>query len=265
MKNILFVLLAALFIVSCEDSQVNEVALQAKINNILYQAADARASIGDDGTLIIQGTSQDQSLIIKLTNLAENNFPIGEQHRNSAFYQDIGGNIFSTQPDGEGLVTISEVNEANMTLSGTFRFNAILPGVDTIYVSKGFLYNIPYNDGTILDPTNAGSFSAKIDDNEFIPISVNARNTGNNIIITASTINSTIALQFKPDVEAGDFTLPQSGIRATFTKDNQAQTTIGGLIIVSEHNTAEKTLKGTFRFNTDGAQITEGKFNITYQ
>lgn len=265
MKNILFVVLSALFIISCDTVEINEVALQAKIDNNFYKAADAKAILNDDGTLTIQGFSQNEGITIKLNNLAANNFPIGGQSRNFAIYEDIGGNIYTTQPDGEGVVTVSEVNETNMTLSGTFHFNAILPGIDTIYVSKGVMYNIPYNDGSIVDPTNAGSFSAKVDDNEFIPISVNARNTGNNIIITANNINSTIALHFKPDVEAGNYTLPQSGFRATYTVDNQLQTTSEGLIVVTEHNTAEKTMKGTFNFNTNSSQISEGKFNITYQ
>ena len=265
MKNFLFPLLAVLLFCSCEDTEINEIALQAKVDNRFYKSADARAILNDDSTLTIQGTSQREGLTIKLGSLRDGNFSINGGANNYAIYEDLGGNIYTTQPNGDGVVTISELNEINKTISGTFNFNAILPGIDTIFVSQGVMYNIPYNDGTITDPNNAGSFTAKVDANPFSPITVIARKTENNIVISASTASTSIVLQLKGDVEPGSFTLPQSGFKATYRNADGEQTTTEGLIEVSAHNMADKTIKGTFRFTTNRAQITEGQFEITYR
>lgn len=265
MKNILLILLSFLFITSCEDTKINETAFQAKVDNRLYQAADARVTLNDDGSLTILGSSQNEGMTIKLNNLSENNYLIGEGSSNFAIYEDEGGNIYSTQPDGKGEVTLSEVNEINKTISGTFYFNAILPGIDTIYVSKGTLFNIPFTDGSETDPINAGSFTAKIDANDFLPIIVTARKTDSKISISANNINSSITVELTSDVAMGNYTIPQSGFKAIYANADGSQTTINGLIVVHEHNPTDKTLRGTFRFKTDQSQITEGKFNITYQ
>jgi hypothetical protein len=265
MKNLLFVLFTVLLLFSCEDNQVNEVALQAKVDNRLYKSADARASINADGSLIIQGYSQSEGLTIKLSRLGDGNFNIGEGFSNYGLYEDLGGSIYTTQPDGEGVVTISEINEINSTLSGTFYFNAILPGIDTIYISKGILYNVPFNDGTIIDPTNAGLFTAKVDDSPFSPITVVARTSANRLLITGSNANASISLQLPQEVEPGSYAIPQTTYKATYANAEGEQITIEGLIVVAEHNIAEKTISGTFSFNTNLVQITEGQFDVTYQ
>ncbi|NGX84419.1 DUF6252 family protein [Aequorivita sp. KMM 9714] len=265
MKKILLVLLSAFFIISCEDTKVTDSALQANIDNNFYMAADARASVNDDGTLTILGSSQNEGMTIKLSSLAENSYTIGEGSSNFAMYEGPGGSVYTTLPDGEGMVTISEVNEVNKTISGIFHFNAILPGIDTIYVSNGTLFDIPYNNSTELDPVNAGTFSAKINDNEFLPFIVSARKTTHRISISANNVNSKITLNFKPDVSTGNYALPNSTVQAIYTNADGSKTTREGVVSLSEHNTSEKTMKGTFSFNTDNTLITEGKFNITYK
>src|SRR5690606_33443878 len=163
MKKYLFVLLTIISFISCEDTETNQVALQANVDNRLYESNDARAVLNENGTLTIQGFTDNESITLRVSQLDERNFQIGEGLPNSAIYEDMGGNVYTTNPNGEGLVTISDLNENNKTFSGTFKFNAFLPGIDTIYVSKGTLYNISYSSGEIDDPTNAGDFTAKVD------------------------------------------------------------------------------------------------------
>src|SRR5690606_10937852 len=145
------------------------------VDNRLYKSNDARAVVNEDGTLTIQGFTDNESITLRVSQLAERNFQIGEEFPNSAIYEDAGGNVNTTSPDGVGVVTISDLNENNKALSGTFRFNAFLPGIDTVFVSRGALYNISYSEGEIGDPTNAGVFMAKVDNNPFLPIIVSAR------------------------------------------------------------------------------------------
>ncbi len=264
MKNILFVLLAALLLISCEDIETNDVALQANVDNNLYRSNDARAALNEDGSLTIQGFTDEESLTIHISRLAQGNFAIAEGLPNYAIYEDMGGSIYTTRPNGEGVVTISEVNEANKTLTGTFNFNAFLPGIDTIYVSKGALHNISYSGGDITDPTNAGTFSAKVDGNQFIPVTVSSRNTGNTIITSGSTANATIVISVTAGVEPGEYTLPRGGFAAKYQDVNGPETTASGTINIIEHDTTAKTIKGTFSFITNRTEITEGQFNVAY-
>ena len=264
MKKFVFVLLALLSLISCEDTQINEVALQAKVDNRLYSSTDARAALNEDGTVTIQGFNENESLTLHLSRLGEGNFTIEEGRPNYAIFEDMGGNIYTTMPNGEGVVTISELNETNKTLSGTFDFNAFLPGIDTIYVSRGTLFNVTYSGGDIIDPSNAGTFSAKVDGNVFIPITVTSRNTGNTIITSGSTANSTILISVTAGVEPGDYTLPRGGFSAKYQDINGPETTEDGLITIIEHNTTAKTLKGTFTFLTNRSEITEGQFEVAY-
>ncbi|HLT49653.1 MAG TPA: DUF6252 family protein [Aequorivita sp.] len=264
MKNILFVLFAALSLISCEDIETNDVALQANVDNNFYKSTDARAALNEDGSLTIQGFTDEESLTLHVSRLAEGNFTIAEGLPNYAIYEGIGGSIYTTRPNGEGVVTISEVNEANKTLSGTFNFNAFLPGIDTIYVSKGALYNVSYSGGDIVDPTNAGTFSAKVDGNQFLPITITSRNTGNTIITSGSTANSTILISVTANVEPGEYTLPRTGFAAKYQGVNGPETTAGGLLNILEHDTTAKTIKGTFSFITNRTEITEGQFDVAY-
>jgi hypothetical protein len=264
MKKFLFVLLATVSLISCEDTQTNEVALQAKVDDRLYTSTDARAALNEDGTLTIQGFNDEESMTIQLSRLGEGNFTIGEGSYNYAVYEDMGGSIYTTNPNGEGVVTISELNETNKTLSGTFNFNAFLPGIDTIYVSQGTLYNVSYTGGDIVDPTNAGLFSAKVDGNQFIPVTVSSRNTGNTIITSGSTANATIVISVTANVEPGDYTLPRGGFAAKYQGVTGPEDTVEGLVTILEHNISEKTIKGTFSFITNRTDITEGQFDVTY-
>jgi len=264
MKKFLFVLLATLSLISCEDTQTNELALQAKVDDRLYASADARAALNEDGSLTIQGFNDEESMTIQLSRLGEGNFSIGQGSANYAVYEDMGGNIYTTNPNGEGVVTISELNETNKTLSGTFNFNAFLPGIDTIYVSKGILYNVSYTGGDIVDPTNAGLFSAKVDGNPYIPVIVSSRNTGNTIIISGSTANATMVISVTAGVEPGEYILPRGGFSTKYQGVSGPEDTVEGLITVLEHNVSEQTIKGSFSFITNRTEITEGEFDVTY-
>lgn len=260
----MLLLLIALSIVSCEDNQINEFAMQAKIGDRLYTSTEASAYLAEDGSFIIQGITQTESLTLSLTRLEEGNFNIGEGYRNTATFEDRDGNLYKTKPDGNGLITISEVNLTNKTLSGIFNFRAMLPGIDTIYVSQGVLYNIPFNGGNTDDPTNAGTFSAKVDGEPFLPSVVLAIESGDSIVISGSTATGTIKITVPSNAEVGEHPLPQSGFTAEYQNEIGLQTTSEGTISITEHNSGAGIIKGTFSFLTDQSEITEGQFEVVY-
>ncbi|MCZ4317515.1 DUF6252 family protein [Aequorivita viscosa] len=263
MKKLLF-LIAVISLMSCEDTKTNVVALQAKVDNNLYISTEARAALNPNGTVTIQGFDRDESITIHLSRLGEGNFTIEEGGRNYAIYGDMGGNVYTTDPNGEGVVTISELNETNKTLSGTFKFNAFLAGIDTVYVSKGVLYDIPYSNVNIDDPNNAGSFSANVDGIAFMPLTVSSRSTDNAIITSATTENAIMMVSVPTNVEPGEYTLPRAGFAAKYQGVDGLETTSEGTINILDHNISAETIKATFSFVTDMSEITEGQFDVGY-
>lgn len=251
-------------LVSCDDTQTNVVALQAKVDNNLYISTDARAAVNPNGTVTIQGFDQDESITLHISRLGEGNYTIEEGARNYAIYADMGGNLYTTDPNGAGIITISEVNETNQTLTGTFKFNAFLAGIDTVYVSKGVLYDVPYSGVNIDDPNNAGSFSAKVNGNTFMPLTVSSRSTNNAIITSASSDNATLMISVPTNVEPGEYTLPRAGFTARYQGVDGLETTAEGVVNIIEHNIPATTLKATFSFVTDLSVITEGQFDVGY-
>lgn len=239
--------------------------MQAKIGDQFYATTEARAALNEDGTVTIQGLNQFESMTLQIASLEQGNFTIEEGSRNYAVYNDPGGNVYTTIPNGTGSITISELDETNKTLSGIFKFDAFLSNIDTIYVSKGVLYNISYIGGDIADPNNAGIFNAKVNGNLFMPITVSSRNTGNAILTSASSADATLVISVPANVVVGVYSLPRAGFAARYQGTDGPESTTGGLIEILEHNITAKTIKGTFSFVTETTEITEGLFDVTYQ
>ena len=265
MKKIVFLLFAVLPFVSCDDTETNDVSFQAKIDNRLYQATESVASVDDNGSLIIKGANIEESIILTLSSLKKGNFMISNESPNHAVYADASGNTFTTNSNGYGVVRISDVDEVNRTLTGNFSFSAILRGVDTVYVSKGVLHQVPFSDGNIVIPGEAGIFKAKVDGEPFVPSHVAGINTGNSIIISGDSMDASIAISTPVDVEAGEYTLPRGGFSAKYQDTSGPQTTSEGLLKIISHDPVAKTMNGTFSFITNLSEITEGEFEITYE
>lgn len=264
MKKIFLLFICVASFVACEDTQINEVVLQAKINDEFYISTDAQAAVNNDGSVTIQGNTRFESLTLKLSRLGQGDFIIESGQRNIASYQDFEGNIYTTIPEGDGVITITELDEVNNRLTGTFNFSAFRAGIDTVYVSKGVLYNIPISGDGIDDPNNAGTFSANVNGVPFVPVNITSGSTSNSIITSASSSTASILVSVPNDVEEGDYTLPFNGFEAKYQGQNGPETTVEGQISVVAHNVPQQSLKVTFSFSTDSTQITEGQFDVVY-
>ena len=222
------------------------------------------ASVSDEDGLVIQGKSRKEGITLHLDKLQKGEFNIGRRYTNSATYTDRQGKNYETSADGHGLVTITRIDEENRTLDGKFYFTAIIPNKDTVFVSQGVLYNVSYAGGKIGDEGNAGTFSAKVDNQKFEAMSVSATKLGDDIVITALTTTSTITITVPKDVAIGDFTLPTSGFEMLLLDINGPHPAISGSISIKEHNTTNRSLKATFKFETEENIVTDGKFEVTY-
>ena len=265
MKRFLMALAILVGLISCENVERRDFALQAKINNKFYSSNDARATKNEDGSVTIQGFNTDETMTLHISNAAKSSYEIREGGANYAMFEDLGGNLYTTRPNGKGIIVVSSLDEENNTISGTFKYDAYLPGIDTIFVEKGVFFQIPFSEEGVIDPTNAGIFGAKLNGNPFSPIMVAARDTGNSIVVTASTTNYTITISLPIGVEVSENTLPQSGFTAKYQDDNGSETANSGEIKVLEHNVAGKTIKVSFSFFTNQNEITEGNFEVVYE
>jgi len=271
MKYLILFISLLLLVSSCENTEVINTVLQAEIDNTFYRALDARITENEDGTFLIQGIAQQESLTMKVVSLDERTYDFGGTNANYASFENLNGDTYFTNPNGDGRVTISNYNEEAQTASGSFEFKAILEGVDTIAVQNGIFYqaqilNNSGAGGIIIDPaTNAGTFGCNIDGNPFNPGNVSALVSSDLIVIKGSTGNKSITIKLPLDVEPNSYTLPRMGFSADYEDGDGIQDSTSGDVIVLSHDLIDKKIKGTFFFLTATNAITLGQFNVTYQ
>ena len=261
MRNLILFLFVISALISCDDIQTNSPAFQGEVDNIFFKALDAQVLENEDGTFIIQGISLEETVTLKIASPVDGTYILGGESNNFATYEDESGQVYSSNPEGEGTVVVTSDASVN-TLSGSFNFTAIRSGVDTLTISNGIFFEIPYS-GTSDDV--AGTLSAEIDGTPFIPFTLSAANTGNSIVIIGSANSNSITLGVPVDITSGSYEIPATGFIASYSVDQITENAIDGTIIIVEHDTANNTLKGTFSFKTASNIISVGQFNVTYQ
>ncbi len=260
---ILFLFISAFY--ACDNVETNTASLQANIDDYFYKADATIATKHQDNSYTIIGTSNDQKFTLHITNPQANEYPVGGGSDNWASYEDENGNVYSTIPDGEGAITVTSWDTSFKTLTGNFNLTLILPGIDTLTVSQGLFYEVPYGFGVDPSiPVNAGTVIGKIDGVSFSPVIVSATDTGNNIAIVAAGATYTITLTLPNDILEGTYSIPSNGITATLSDGNFSETATSGVTVVVENDTSFKLIKGTFSFTTENHEVTFGQFNVGY-
>ena len=180
--------------------------------------------------------------------------------------------------ESQGEVTITEIDEENETMSGTFFFTGNNPSLMTSKeFTNGIFTNVPYT-GTLVSGDNNNAFFAKVDGDEFVEDAINGIYTslaGMTTIAVVATKNSleTMSVTLPGDVTPGTYDF------ASFSAPN-AQYNIGttsinsgtGTVTITTHDAVNKKLIGTFQFTAaplgggtgTSYEITEGSFDVTY-
>jgi len=177
-----------------------------------------------------------------------------------------------------GSLTISSIDNETKKISGTFQFT----GVDftgnnskgeTKIFTNGVFTNIAFT-ADVTTPTS-NTFSAKLDAVAFVPTTVFAILQSNKIMISARKGSvETIGLSFPSTIKPGTYTVEEFGLDYTFLY-NKDMTTNGnfygsGSLTITSHDTAKKTIKGTFTSKYTSFSIkevhnaTEGAFSVSY-
>lgn len=265
MKHIILLLFVAVIAFSsCENLEENTTVIQADVDSLFFKSLDANGSRFEDGSVTLQGITDNQILTLHTKSISKGSFLLGGTRPNYATFEDENGNVYLTNPFGSGEIIITDNCNSCGLLSGTFKFVAVLPGLDTIYIDKGVFFEVPYAVPGDVDNPNAGTFNAQVNTAPFTPVSVSAVDSGNSLLISGATSLNTIIIRVPITVEVGNYTLPQAGFQASYAVGAMSQNATIGNISVITHNTTAKTISGSFSFVTDEYTITEGQFNVTY-
>lgn len=162
MKNILLLYLVCLTIFSCGDEvQFNTPAFQGDRANELWRAKAFSASIETNGFLTITGTNNVETVNLRVPSVTQAPFIVGIVNAIEAEYIDGFGTRFSTnnRPDSSvsiypelGEIVIEDIDLANATFTGTFRFLAFdASGLNSVGYTNGIFYKVPLRFGEFPD------------------------------------------------------------------------------------------------------------------
>jgi len=152
MKKIASFLLIVMALTSCEEEITrNNPSVQGLKDNVLWRANDYSAVVQGNG-FVITGLTRYETLTLKTSGKTKSTYVLGVNNsRTATFVDDTNGQklTFATgQAQGDGQIVITEYDEINQTVSGTFRFNALNvdnnpAGGEILNFQEGVFYKVP--------------------------------------------------------------------------------------------------------------------------
>ncbi|WP_271765792.1 DUF6252 family protein [Aquimarina algiphila] len=278
-KITLLMAVVCLIFTSCStDIEINDPALQAKVDGELFRTSLKKAVIYDDGTLVISGSAGDQSISFTTTSTKVGTYKTSQKTVSKASFQKNQTKFLSKNGETTGQVTITEVY--NNEVSGNFTFKNLKDDKGNILnFSDGWFYRLPLENGVIEEEDNIteqinpcllnASLTAMVNDSEMITDNHTAKLFGvddASILITASNETEEITVVFLADVAPGEYPLSGSGnYSASYALDKDKSSASSGKLIITEHNTESKCISGSFEFSTrSGVEVSEGSFDFGY-
>jgi hypothetical protein len=131
MKKIASLLLMFIAVVSCTtDVTRNSPALEGLKDDVRWRSKSNFAELAADNSVTLNGLTPYESLTMKASSIHPGTYILGNDTFNYAsyLYSQNGDELFYTTGaniGGDGEIVIKEYDNVNMTISGTFRFNAI--------------------------------------------------------------------------------------------------------------------------------------------
>ena len=273
MKRLLYLLLLAIPFVSCEDTETNSPAMQGSIEDVLFQANDARATrqFATGGALLIEGLNEDERLVIRVPKPGSDLYDVSVNRTAYATYVNEVGQIYSTFPFGVGEINMTRFNTTGEDrITGTFKFTAIQDGLDTLYIERGIYFDVPIIEGIeIDDPTRLilkkyGTLTANINGEFFKPQNVQGEEVGGSIIVITGIADSgaEMRLQFTDFVEDGQtYPFVDSRYSAWYKpRGEQEERQMGGSVTIDKIWSNRRQVTGTFQFVTENYEVIEGTF-----
>lgn len=261
--------------------------MKAKFNGTQWIANKGAGASRMGGLINITGFSTDRKyLTITLADSGVHRYILSDATINVAAYIDSNDanqfaltsnqGVFPTTSGGE--VTITSIDTAKKTISGTFSFK-LYRDVDNAAktVTEGSFTNLTYS--TSLPPSAAtDTFKVKIDGTLYTPPTVVSSRLSmfSQITVTGTNGTKAVGLVFPDNITPGSYTLDLLG--ATYTAlynpdadPLKAKGAVSGTLTILEHNTGTKRIRGNFNFRGEEllnpanfALLTEGYFSVKY-
>ncbi len=277
-----------------DPSQVKG-TLKMKIDGTQWVADKIAAATIENGSITITGLDNGgKSLHIALVDNGAANYSLNQQTVDYATVTDTkeaNPVAYATDEgqdadDAGGEVIITNIDQTNKTISGTFSFKAYRDADNKqLVITEGSFENLGYTTDEPSNPPGGGSvtpgFSVKIDGAGFTPANLNIQRASSMIVITATQTAGASAkvvmLTMPENITAGTYDLQTSGSYVGSYAGGSATggsvfLSISGKLTITEHNTTNEVIKGTFFFEGEdqiggapNAQLTEGAFTVQYQ
>ena len=267
MKNILLLLLTIVLCIGCESIEDNSPALQGTIDHDFFEANDVRAEKYQDGSVTIQGYTQNETLTLHIDGINLGVYELGEGQSSYASFRFENGALYSTSPTGSGKIVVTDRCISCGWLTGNFNFEAILPDTDTITVHRGIFHKANFLEGGLIggENNNAGYLIAKINGDYYEANTVSAQIIDEKIVIIGAIGSSSIRLELPYNTPTGNNILPNSnGYQAFYIDENGIEEEANsGNIRVNHHNIGSY-LFTSFNLFTDNYEIINGESKVYY-
>jgi hypothetical protein len=127
--SILLVVVAFAMPSCTEEISRNSPALEGMKDNVRWRARASEATLADNGSVTFVGLTQFETLTMTVPSAAPGTYAFGTSdiYKVSYVYERDGQQLFYTTGNGvgDGQLIIDEFDTEKMTISGSFRFNAI--------------------------------------------------------------------------------------------------------------------------------------------
>jgi hypothetical protein len=296
MRKVLYIFTAltiACSFIACQKEISGDVTtgvtgnFKAKIDGTQWVADKAAAASRFGGLINITGISNDKKLLtITLTDSGVHHYTLDQNSFNAGAFVDSNlsnTNAFTTNQgttagQSGGDLTITSIDTAHKTISGTFSFKVYrqMDGLQRNF-TEGSFTNISY--ATTLPPASStDTFHVKIAGSLWTPPSVASISAAGVIAIsgTDATASKTVGLTMPSNITPGIYALDFFGLTylGQYNPDSDpthSKISTAGTLTILEHNTATKRIRGTFQFHAEellnplnSVELTEGYFSVTY-
>ena len=127
-KQFLYIFFLFAFISCQDDVKFNNPAFEGQKDNVFWRAVDSKAMLAANQSLTIEAYTRNEKLTLKTTSADPGTYFLGTSTSIEATYvlTAVSGTItFSTGTErGNGEIVITEHDEVNNTITGTFKFKA---------------------------------------------------------------------------------------------------------------------------------------------
>ena len=294
-KTILYLLLLFGICSSCrkEYSLEGEIVptgnFTAQVDGVHWQSAitTEQATIAQ-GLINITGISTNNlEISMTLSGTGTGTYYLSQRSASLATYADIDSSFvyaFTTNeaPDtaqAGGQVTVTEIDQANQTISGNFAFSAYraVDGTQKT-ITQGVFTKIPYTLG-LSTTTNGDTLNASIDAKPWVGKSIQAAVNAGELTIVGSSADGSQSVGLLMPANTTPGTYPLDGTDPSYlgvyTVLANATTTglvsISGQVTITSNNTTTSRITGTFTFvaadpsNPSNVHyVTTGVFSVYY-